>query len=199
MRRRELWAAAATLLFAGCDRLGWKQEGKQNAGEPELQVAYSLILDGNPTKRISEKYQFRSGDRFRVEIRPASRAFVYLLNRGTRQNECWLLYPNRNVEPGKALSAGQTITLPGGQDWYTLDQNAGAENLVLIASAESLVEFAASDTPIPQEECERKIAALERERRPQSFKRVEDHDWVRLVGSGNDKAVMVTRLPVAHR
>jgi len=198
--RAETIAITALVAFglSGCDRLGWPVSSTSKPKSPELQLDYSILLDGAPPRRISEKYQFQSGDRFRLEVRPAFAGWVYLFSRGAGQKEYLCLYPNQDAQRGKALISGQTVTLPGGDNWYTLDDSPGSEAMVLVASAMPIADLGPS-VPLAQDDFEERIAKLERERRPRTAKRVEEAGWTKLFVSHDDAAAMVMRISIDHK
>jgi len=218
-RRQTCSSMAGMLLLAGCDKIRSlipdrdkelipvPDKGVIPATEPpkaavyvpELQLDYAVLLnEGSTPKRITDKYHFKSGDKFRFEFRSAFAAYVYLLDRGARDKEYSFLYPNKRISQGNPLTINQVVTLPGGQEWYTLDNQPGIENMVLLAAAKPLPDFENSDRPIPRDEFEEKVAILERDHRPASSRRFEDRDWVRLFATQEDSPVIILRLPIDH-
>jgi hypothetical protein len=178
-------------------------------GAPELQLDYSIVLNDNGTgRRVGEKYHFRSGDQFRIEVRPAFAAYVYLLNRGPREANYAFLFPAPK-EFENALPQNRVIALPRASEWFTLDNKPGVENVLLIASAHSVMEFNTPERSIQRDEFEDRIALVERDGRPASSRRFEDQDWVKVFAAPSsrmaspqnapDKTVIVLRLPLDHR
>jgi hypothetical protein len=80
-----------------------------------------------------------------------------------------------------------------------LDNRPGIENVVLIASAMPLVEFNTPEQTIPRDECEDRIALLERDFRPSSSRRFEDKDWTKLFAAKGERTAILLRLPLDHR
>jgi Domain of unknown function (DUF4384) len=202
-----VFLAGAVLLLTACNR---RQQAAVSAASkdappeelssaPELQLDYSILLeDGGRERRIGEKFHFHSGDRFRIALRPAFAAHVYLLNRGPLKNEYTFLYPEPK-EFGNPLTPNRAITLPSSTEWYQLDGKPGVENVVLIASASPVVEFNTPERSIARDEFDDRIALVERDDRPSSSRRYEDGDWVKMFAASGDKTVMVLRLPLDHR
>jgi hypothetical protein len=201
----------AALLLSGCSvpSLSSKQpKDNLTSGAPnertdiasELQLDYTILLDSEGgAKRVSEKYRFHGGDRFRIQLRPAFAAHVYILNRGPQQAAYSFLFPSPGIATENPLPANTPITLPGADKWYTLDNRRGVEGLVLIASPVPLVEFNTPEVTIPRDECEERIGLVERDYRPNSSRRFEDKDWTKLFAARGDKTAIVLRLPLDHR
>lgn len=209
-RRRAFWLAASSFAFtAGCNRpqpapppasTGSDRPADGLGLDAELQLDYALIFeDSGSERRGTEKQRVRAGDRFRLQIKPAFPAHVYLLNRGTSQANYSFLYPHPKIERENPMEAGRAVTLPGGADWYTLDKAPGVENLVLVASPAPLVEFHTPERSIVRDEFESRLALVERDYRPASFRRFEDKDWVKLFAARGPKTAIVLRLPLDHR
>lgn len=74
----------------------------------------------------------RSGDEFRVRIRPAQDGFLYVLHQGTTRS--MVLYP-ASAEAAQ-VGKGEQIVLPGEDNFFTLDEIPGPERvLVLVTQA----------------------------------------------------------------
>jgi len=211
-RRRVLSISAGIVLLAGCSKVKKAadkggQTGpstgppkERNDSSAELQLDYTILLsDGGAAKRIDEKYHFHGGDRFRVRLRPAFDAHVYILNRGPRQDSYLFLYPSPKIAAENPLPANKLATFPSADEWFTLDENPGIENVVLIASPTPLVEFNTPERTIPRDECEDRIALVERDYRPTSSRRFEDREWTKLFAARGAKTAIVLRLPLDHR
>jgi hypothetical protein len=205
--RRGSIAILAVVLLVGCSRV--KESDKRDSSPAprersdaaaELQLDYRILLDDNgEAKRVTEKYHFHGGDRFRIELRPAFSADVYMVNRGPRQANYSFLFPTRKISLENPLPEKQAVTLPGGSEWYVLDNRPGIENVVLIASTMPLVEFNTPEQTIPRDECEDRIALLERDYRPASSRRFEDRDWTKLFAAKGERTAILLRLPLDHR
>ncbi len=207
-------AAGLAAVTTGCTTPGSSKQpdsgkgGGKDGGRPgegldmsgELELDYAILLDDDGAeRRIDEKRRLRDNDRFRVQLKPGFAAHVYLLNRGTVQPHYTFLYPNPKISRENPLEAGRAVTLPGGSEWFTLDKASGVENLVLIASPVALVEFNTPERTIPRDECEARLALVERDYRPKSSRRFEDRDWVKLFAARGAKTAFVLRLPLDHR
>jgi hypothetical protein len=221
MKWRAALLVAGMIFSIGCDRLSsFKKAANSTAaasspsGSPsatatpaqaqnmagELELDYAILLEehGQP-RRITEKHQFHSGDRFRIEVRPAFDAHLYLLNRGSAQDHYSRLFPNSKVAVENPLPARRVVTLPSDRDWYTLDSPQGVENVVLVAAAYAPAELNMPEESMAREEVENRLALLERDYRPSSSRRFEDRDWVKLFASKDAKTVMLLRIPLEHR
>ncbi len=212
MNRRAFPAALAAGLLASCEMpFGGAKEADNKKDTksappaeavqpPELQLDYALFLDDRGAeRRIDEKYRFQGDDRFRVKFRPGFAAHVYLLNRPASSPSYQFLYPNPKIELSNPLDAGRVVTLPGRDLWYTIDGKKGIENLVLVAAAYPLVEFNTPERTIPRDECEDRLALVERDFRPSSSRRFEDKEWTKLFAARGAKTVIVLRMPLDHR
>ena len=203
MTRRDTFSAfASALLLAGCNKSTPQPENRSPSPAPistssELQLDYAILLEqGSVPTPVAGDHHFRGGDRFRIQLRPQFSAFLYLANRSAGDQDYSFLFPHARIPATNPLEANQTVTLPS-EEWYTLDNRPGLENLVLLAATRPLPDFAVAQ-PIPRDDFEARIAVLERDHRPASSRRIEDHDWVRLFASFNEGTVLVVRLPLDH-
>jgi hypothetical protein len=207
------WAAAvlaAMFSVSACNRSAAGPRANPAGGSglpndataqtPELQLDYAILLkDSGGAKRINEKYHFQNGDRFQLELRPAFAAHVYLLNRGPKQGSDQFLYPSPKISIENPLEPNKAITLPGGDEWFTIDSQAGVENVTLIAADHPVVEFNTPERSIARDEFENRLSLIERDYRPTSSRRFEDKEWVKLFAAGDPRTVIVMRLPLDHQ
>ena len=81
--------------------------------------------------------ELRSGDRFKILVKPASSCFLYLFLHDSQQ-ELSVLFPEGFATSEHALRADRRYRLPAPERWYYLDDKPGVETLYLIASPERL-------------------------------------------------------------
>lgn len=117
--------------------------------EFELAVVREVVLDGRATPiPVEDGAVLRDGvgraepgDNLRVQFEVSESCYVYAI---WIDATAWAtpIYP---VGPGYELAArvpgGQTITVPGGGEWFFLDGYRGVENLYFVASREPLAEL----------------------------------------------------------
>lgn len=197
MTRRALCLPFAAALLNACDKL--RGTGSAPAVGPDLTIGYSLLLDRQPPKFVSDKYEFQAGDRFRIRVLPSADAFVYLLNRGVNEQSYSFLFPNQRIAVKNPLAAEQTVTFPGATDWYTMDAQKGIENMVLIAGALEIPELSSGGQPLRREDLENLLAFLEHDRHPRRARTSEESEWTRVTASRENGACIVLRIPLVHR
>lgn len=148
----------------------------------EREVAYAIEIDqSRGPVRVGEDWRFHSGDRCRILFRPGFDAYVYVVNRGPRQMAYQMLFPSDRIAARNPIPAGSEVRVPGAETaWLHMDEDAGDENLILIASTAPFAEFDGMAGEVGREDFEAKLAKVERKRRPASSRRFEDKDWVKL-------------------
>ena len=166
-------------------------------GEKELAYSIELQQSGS-SQRVRESHPFRSHDGFRLLIRPGFPAYLYLLNRGARGSRFRLLFPSEAVTLRNPLPAGQQATVPNDPKWMRMDQNPGEENFIIVASTIALPELNRSPY-FDRDHLEGTLADIERRYRPQSSRRFEDGDWVKIFAADGGKDIaLVLRIPLKH-
>lgn len=211
--RRLFLAGLAGLgaFAAGCSKIRTvdRKDGKDDPSKPtpaplrtteEKTFLYAIELQrpGAP-QLVKEDHSFRSGDGFRVRLKPGFSAYVYVLNRGNRENRYKLLFPSSMVRARNPIASGAEAVIPDDpQKWMRMDQVAGEENFILVASMVPL-----PDMEDPQrlgvDQVDQTLAGIEREYRPQSSRRFEDGDWVKVLAADGGKDIaLVLRIPLRH-
>ncbi len=170
------------------------------SAEAELAYAIELQVSGNPVP-VREDRKFRSGDLFRFVFRPEFDAHVYMVARGPRQANYTVLYPGERASAPNPIPAGEKVTVPNTDvGWLHMDNEKGDENLLLIAATSPLAEFAGMGTTVEREAFESRLAEVERQHHPASYRRFEDGDWVKLFAAkGKDSLAIVLRIPLLHQ
>jgi hypothetical protein len=96
------------------------------------QASYSGV------RQVSERATFFDHERFRVTVQPNQSGYVYVFTRND-EGEVKLLYPLRGDGDGY-VSRNQRVNLPG-DGWLRFDSTAEQEELILIESADPLVDL----------------------------------------------------------
>jgi len=75
----------------------------------------------------------QGGDNFKIQIRPAQDCYLYVISvDGTGWAQP--LFPSAFSGVSNPVSAGQEIVIPGGSDWFYLDQYKGVETTWFLVS-----------------------------------------------------------------
>ncbi|MBN1837765.1 MAG: DUF4384 domain-containing protein [Spirochaetales bacterium] len=139
-------AARATLLTAVFLALA----APTLAGQEERVIRFSWALTVQNASHVNSAVDYnrnvlnlRSGDRFRITLRPETPCCFYVFLHDS-QRRLFLLFPEslefRQEEP----PIGSGYSLPGSDSWYYLDQNRGVETFYLIASPGRLADLEAA-------------------------------------------------------
>ena len=129
-------------LFIGSAVLCWNPALK--AGQAENLVCFHWAFGAKVGPETARKYisvqrdtTMKSGDRFKMFVELQKACFVYLIYHGS-QDSLHMLFPTdfRQYDPRRNLF--QKIYMPGGDQWFVLDQNVGLETFYLLASAKRL-------------------------------------------------------------
>ena len=203
--RSHRFLAVAGLLFAALPAAAQTGAVPQRRGLDTITsspsaYAIELQVSGNPVP-VREDRKFRSGDLFRFVFRPEFDAHVYMVARGPRQANYTVLYPGERASAPNPIPAGEKVTVPNADiGWLHMDNEKGDENLILIASTAPLAEFAGMGTTVEREDFESRLAEVERQHHPASYRRFEDGDWVKLFAAkGKESLAIVLRIPLLHQ
>ncbi len=75
----------------------------------------------------------QGGDNFKIQFRPAQECYIYVISvDGTGWAQP--LFPSSFSSASNPVSAGQAIVIPGGSDWFYLDQYKGVETIWFLVS-----------------------------------------------------------------
>lgn len=167
-------------------------------GEKEFAYTIELQQPGG-SKRVRENYLFRSGDGFRVLFKPGFTTYIYLFNRGPRGGRFQRLFPSKFVKLSNPVRSGEDAAIPDDPKiWMRLDQHAGEENFIIVASTIALPELEGSPSIAPDRP-EYALANTQRRYAPQSSRRFEDGDWVKIFAADGGKDVaLILRVPLKH-
>ncbi len=118
---------------SGAKDLFYRQVANQSqALNTGIQYWIELKRNGKISK-VSNKFQFKSGDSIKFHVTSNTDAFAYIMLREGSQGERSVLFPDPTYHDNNRLKASVDYSLP--QDGFlTFDQNPGTENLVLLVS-----------------------------------------------------------------
>jgi Domain of unknown function (DUF4384) len=103
----------------------------------KLLVHVSLLaVSEESTTAVPLDHDFRSGDRFRLTIRPSHVVHLYLLRR-TKDGGSEKIWPPDGIS--QLVQAGETVTVPE-RGRFRLDPPAGRERIFLLFTASPLAE-----------------------------------------------------------
>jgi hypothetical protein len=73
----------------------------------------------------------RTGDKLKMYLKTRSKCYFYLFYQDP-SGRLTLLYPS--ALPTQALASGTSITVPGGEQWFELDEQIGTETFHVLVS-----------------------------------------------------------------
>lgn len=119
---------------------------KQPDIEVPFEYAMRYLLGDEDKEYIFESGQvLRSGDSFRLSIRPESAAYVYVFYKDTADASNLLFPPANTINIPQSyqnpVDAEHTLHLPSPTSAYRLDNNEGYESIVIIAVRDPIDEF----------------------------------------------------------
>ncbi len=114
--------------------VGYSQPVKQVIA---LEYKVLLFADGKETAVDPKTYNFRVGDKIRVEIAPLSDYYVYIFYIGASGNKEFLL-PKENEQPPMA-KAGKSLALPG-DGFLVFAEPPGDEALLVVATEKPVID-----------------------------------------------------------
>lgn len=197
-------ASIALLLPASCDQVQEEPEETWIAEPTELRVDYAIEVEDERTDggafRAGKDFRFRSGDRFRLALRPDFEAHAYLFHRAGGDSSYAQLFPDQRISVRNPLAAHETTQIPDEDRRWSLDTKKGIEHLVLVVSSAPWdVEEQDSRGRIKQEAFERQLAELEMTRRPDSYSSTVEDGWTKLFFDGELRdAATIARVPMTH-
>jgi hypothetical protein len=165
----------------------------------EITLAFSLeaVGDAGAATPLPPEHSFRSGDRFRVILRPDFDAYVYLFNQNPADQRVAVLYPPS--PNATAVQANAESRAPGAQAWFRMDDKSGSEVLILVASPKPLPQLDWANGSLARQDFESWLATTEREGKPKSQQSFVDDNWTKLMAEASqDPIVFVHRIPLKH-
>jgi hypothetical protein len=92
---------------------------------------------GGSVQRVSNKFQFRTGDSIRFHVRSNIDGFAYILLSSGSRGEQSVLFPDESIKESNRVERGKDYVLPG-KGSLTFDENPGTEKLTLLLSRRSI-------------------------------------------------------------
>ena len=114
---------------------------------PDVKVSLvvTYIRDGE-TRTLAPGATLTANDRYRVTFTPSADGYVYVYQLDSRGGAD-AVFPNAAFSAGKnPIKAKQTYSIPPAGQWLSLDQNAGEEEIVVIAARDELTNAKAIAT-----------------------------------------------------
>lgn len=97
-------------------------------------IRYSIELKRNgKTQRVSNKFQFRTGDSIRFHVTSNINGFAYILLSSGSRGEQSVLFPDESTKESNRVERGKEYVMPG-KGFLTFDENPGTEKLTLLLS-----------------------------------------------------------------
>jgi hypothetical protein len=149
---------------------------------------------------VQDTFKFRTGERFRLQWKANFAAFLYVFNRGPKSANYVRLFPALEQASMVGASLDAPARIPkGATDWMRFDKVPGDEQMILIVSRAQVPALEQAHTVYSAEQFDRILIALERSRRPRSFRRFDEGHWHKCIAAGSvtDLAI-VNRLPLYH-
>ncbi len=161
----------------------------------EREISYLIEReDQGKLTPVSEDFDFKSGDHFRLSLEPGFPAYIYVANRGKGEDTYKMLFPLAGENSRNPLPKGKQVALPT----LRFDQTPGNEYFVLVASTVALPAFETGGSDIPREVFEASLAKVERSYRPDSSRRFHDGDKTKFFAARDGNLAIVVRLALAH-
>ena len=89
---------------------------------------------------LSKKVILFCGDRLKIFIEPIKNVFIYIYLYDS-QNQLYVLFPESFKDFDKNYRSGESYFVPGGEDWFILDDTVGVETFYLLASDKRLTDL----------------------------------------------------------
>lgn len=97
-------------------------------------IRYSIELKRNgKTQRVSNKFQFRTGDSIRFHVTSNINGFAYILLSSGSRGEQSVLFPDESTKETNRVERGKEYVMPC-KGFLTFDENPGTEKLTLLLS-----------------------------------------------------------------
>ena len=97
-------------------------------------IRYSIELKRNgKTQRVSNKFQFRTGDSIRFHVTSNINGFAYIFLSSGSRGEQSVLFPDESTKETNRVERGKEYVMPG-KGFLTFDENPGTEKLTLLLS-----------------------------------------------------------------
>jgi hypothetical protein len=104
-------------------------------GKPTIPLSTKLDVwfeVGSERKPYSDRRTFKSGEKVRLVFTTSREGYCYIILRSADQGLQYL-FPNMLTNQGSAgVKKDQTVAIPGGDRYFTIDQKPGSEELFVV-------------------------------------------------------------------
>ena len=166
----------------------------------EISFAFSLEILGEraAASLVAPDRVLRSGDRFRVVLKPDFEAHVYLFNQNPDEARVHVLYPV--AAKTAVIQPGEEARAPGGEGWFRMDRKPGSEVLIIGASPRPLLEVNWADGTVARRAFDTWLAKTEQDAKPKSQRIFQNAAWSNLMADATQTPlVFVHRVPLKHQ
>ena len=207
--RRDLICSIAgiSLVGFGCRRKVVEVESANASSIPsekptlpaaagEIEFSYGIWSESD-ARRVQGNHPFKSGDGFRVVLKPAFDAHLYLFNRSNGEDRVDRLFPLGAIAIHNPLKASQETMIPD-QKPLRFDRKAGTENITVVVATMALTELDSIPDNVPRGRFEQIITNVHQGFNPQSIRRFQEGDWTRVIASPQKQVAVILQLPLNH-
>jgi hypothetical protein len=130
-------------LFDQNDSIGAEPAGGKNGKKIVFQWAFCALRKADADQKpgvISRDTTLKSGDQIKFFVKPQSPSYLYLIHQSS-QHDLSVLYPSRFKQLDNQGAAPGEQYIPGGNQWFELDEHTGQEKFYLLASIQRLVDL----------------------------------------------------------
>jgi len=106
-----------------------------------LALRYQILLRrGDYVSFVPERYEFLSGDQFRIIFQSNADGYAYILNRGT-SGQGHVLFPHPQINGGQNRIPTHTDYIVPATGWYEFDALPGVEELFIFFSPRRIAQL----------------------------------------------------------
>jgi hypothetical protein len=144
LSRMGLLAVICFVLFCGSSPVLAQEAQSQQETNLQFQWAFGALKKANGSKfeAIERDTVLKSGDQIKFFLNVDKNCFVYLIY-SSSQGELSVLFPYRFKLRSSEYTVAGHHYIPGGNQWFELDEHTGEEKFYLLASANRLMQLEA--------------------------------------------------------
>jgi hypothetical protein len=137
-----LLAVMCFTLFCGCNPVLAEEAQPQPDANLQFQWAFGALKKANGSKfeAIDRDSVLKTGDQIKFFLNVDKNCFVYLIY-SSSQGELSVLFPYRFKLRSSEYTVAGHHYIPGGNQWFELDEHTGEEKFYLLASANRLTQL----------------------------------------------------------
>jgi len=156
-------AGEASLPRNRLGELMWYVRRPDHAGPgaelPPLSLRYEFVSPSPlGAVRLAEGDVVRSGQKFKIRIRPNSDCYLYVLLYDSR-GAASVLFPHNDIALSNSVRGDTTADIPEAGKWYWFDENPGDETFYVVASYTPLDNLAWMLRKLRRDASDRKVTA----------------------------------------